>query len=128
MKNCEWQCRMIKSWRGEINYDIDFSFSDRRFSTLGYHVTSSFSKIKNYQSVYSFSFIKCKTLLVTWPCATQGQRKPDRGRMKFVRCVTLKWQPDKVLEKVKRWVNAEVFANWTVFALEELLNFSGSEL
>ena len=29
-----------------MNYDVDFSLRDRRFSTLGFHVKSSFSKIK----------------------------------------------------------------------------------
>ena len=36
-------------------------------------------------------------------------------------CVTLEWQPAKTLAYVKRGVTAQVFANRTVIALEELL-------
>ena len=36
-------------------------------------------------------------------------------------CVTLKWPPDKALEKVKRGVIAKVFANLAVLALQEKL-------
>ena len=33
---------------------------------LGFHVTSLFSKIKKYQSFGRFSFIRCKTPVITW--------------------------------------------------------------
>ena len=36
-------------------------------------------------------------------------------------CVTLKWPPDKALEKVKRGIIAQVFANLAVLALQEKL-------
>ena len=47
---------------------------------------------------------------------------------KFMRCVKLNLRPNKALEQVKRWVIAQVFANVTVPALEEVLRRNPIEI
>ena len=91
-----------------------------------HHVTSSFSKFIHKQCL-NFSYIRYDPLKPRRFTTFKLDRVPhfvieDIWISKFLRCVTLQWKPEKHLAKVRRTVIVQVFANWIVFALEEVLH------
>ena len=88
-------------------------------SIASFHVTLSFSKIENYQSFWSFSFIRYKDPLRTWRFTTFKRDRVShfvimRGRFRISKYMRDIKMP---LEKVKRGIVAHVFSYWTVLEL-----------